>query len=208
MEVEKPRIPLEVRYFIIAQNTAGYKQLEIVDQVLKEFGIFVSQGSVSEIISNETEDKTVEDLSRSGRPKKLSKEEERALVKAVESDRTLNATRLFGDPKLNPPGPSHPSARSISRTLNSHGLFDSTDTVKEISAEAINERLKFALKCQKEDIMWERVNFSDENDLFPGKMGKLHHRRCEGERVDLNLVSIATGTPARSRSGEQFVIML
>jgi len=105
MEIDKPRIPLEVRYFIIAQNTAGYKQLEIVDQVLKEFGISVSQGSVSYIISKYTEDKTVEDRSRSGRPKKLSKEEERALVKAVESDRTLNATRLFGDPKLNPPGP-------------------------------------------------------------------------------------------------------
>lgn len=187
MEIEKPRIPLEVRYYIITQDAAGFKQVEIVQKVLQEFKISVSQSGVSKIISKYQEERKVEDCPRSGRPKILSEEEEKALVKAVEHDRTLTANKIFNDPNLNPSGPSHVSARTISRTLNSNGLFDSTDVIEEIPEEAIKKRLSFALKCQRENLIWERVIFSDESDLFPNKQGKLHYRRYKGERVDLDL---------------------
>ena len=187
MEIEKPRIPLEVRYYIIAQDAAGFKQVDIVDLVLEEFEILVSQSAISKIISKYREEKQVEDRPRSGRPKILSEEEEKALVKAVEHDRTLTANKIFNDQNLNPPGPSHISSRTISRTLNSYGLLDSTDVIEEIPEEAIKQRLRLALKWQKENLNWERVVFSDESDLFPDKQGKLHYRRYKGERVDLDL---------------------
>ena len=65
MEIEKSSIPLEVRYFIIAQQKNGLKQLQIVDKVFEVFGISLSQSAVSKIISKYNQDGKVEDRPRS-----------------------------------------------------------------------------------------------------------------------------------------------
>lgn len=187
MEIEKRDIPPEVRFYIVALDAAGHKQVDIVDMVSEKFPTTVSQSAVSKIISKYKEEGKVEDRARCGRHKKLSEDQELAMVKAVEKDRTLTASRVFRDKKLNHPGPSHVSARTISRTLNDHGLIDSTDLVAHVSEDCVELRLLFALKCQKKQLKWEKVIFTDESDLFPDKQGKFHYRRYIGERVDLDV---------------------
>lgn len=187
MEIEKPHTQLEVRYFVIAQHEFGLKQVQIVDKVFENFGISITQSAVSKIISKYKEDGTVEDRPKSGRPKKLTETQEGMIIEAVLENRTLNATRVFQDNSLNPQGKSHVSARTISRTLKSRGLIDSTDLVEHINEDCMEERLAFAAFCQQTNFNWERVIFTDECDLFPDKQGKLHYRRFKGERVDLDL---------------------
>lgn len=181
MEIENRKIPPEVRYFIVAQAAAGFKQTEIVDLVSQNFPTTVTQSAVSKILSKYDEERKVQDRPRSGRPKKLSEEQELAIIEVVENDRLLNATRVSQDQNLNPPGPSHVSARTITRTLNDHGLIDSTELVEQFKVHAIEQRLTFALECQQNHFKWERVIFTHESDLFPDKQGKLHYRRYQGE---------------------------
>ena len=187
MEEAKHSIPMEVRFYIIGQAAAGLKQSEIVDMVLKNFNLTITQGAVSKIISKYKEDQMVDDKPRSGRLKKLSEAQEIRIVNAVEDDRTLTASSVFRDSHLNPNGQSHVSINTISRTLNTHGLLDSTSLIEEISEETMAKRLLFANECQRTQLDWAKVVFSDESDLFPDKQGKLHYRRHEGERVDLDM---------------------
>ena len=79
------------------------------------------------------------------------------------------------------------TARSFTNTLNAYDLFDSTAIVEEISQGAKEERLAFALDSFEKKRNWSLCIFSDESDLFPDKVGKLHYRRYEGERVELDL---------------------
>jgi len=51
------------------------------------------------------------------------------MVRAVEEDRTLNATRVAKDFELNPTGLT---ARSITNILNAHGLKDLTEVIEVI----------------------------------------------------------------------------
>ena len=187
MEEEKHTLPDEVRLYIVHQAASGLKQKEIVDLVLKKFGLKTTQSCVSKIISKHNKEGTIEDRPRSGRPKKLSNSQELAIVAAVHEDRTLTANAVSKDPNLNPYGDSHVTSRTITTLLNDHGLKDSTDVVETISEEAMNQRLAFALHCKEKKMDWTKIIFSDESDLFPDKQGKVHYRRYESERVNLDL---------------------
>ncbi len=181
MYIKREEMPLEVRSYRVAQAALGIKQIDIVDVVEEFFGLNLTQGGISKIISKYKERRTVKDRPRPGRPNKLTKNQELAIVRAVEKDRILNATQASKDRNLNPPGNFHVSARTISRTLNKYGLKDSTDVVAQIPQEAEVERYNFAMSCQEEKIDWSRIVFSDESGLFPDKQGKLHYRRYAGE---------------------------
>ncbi len=186
MNIKREEIPLEVRSYIVAQAALGIKQIDIVDLVEEFFGLNLTQGGISKIISKYKERRTVKDRPRPGRPNKLTKNQELAIVRAVEKDRILNATQASKDRNLNPPGNFHVSAQTISRTLNKYGLKDSTDVVAQIPQEAEVERYNFP-RVEEEKIDWSRIVFSDESDLFPDKQGKLHYRRYAGERLDLDV---------------------
>jgi len=70
------------------------------------------------------------------------------LIEGVLENKTLNATRVFQENSLNPKDKSHVSARTISRTLKSRGLIDSTDLAEHINEDCMEERLTFATLYQ------------------------------------------------------------
>ena len=187
MDIENHNIPTEVRFYIIAQAAASFKQIDIVDLVLENCNFIVTQGAISKLLYKYKKEGEVGDRPRPGRPKKLFEEQEQAMIVAVEEDRTLTANAVSKDPHLNPSKQSHVSSRTITRTLNVHGLKGSISIVQEMSQDAMAERLAFAVQCQERQIRWERVIFSDESDLFPDQQAKPHYRRYEGERVDLDI---------------------
>jgi len=119
-----------------------HKANDIVELVQENFDRKITQGSISKIISKYNEEGNTLDRARSGRPKAQSEKQELNMIRAVEQDRTLNATKVSKDPILNPCGLT---ARSITTTLNAYGLFDSTVIAEEISQDAKEERLAFAL---------------------------------------------------------------
>ena len=109
-----------------------HKANDIVELVQENFDRKITQGSISKSL----------DRARSGRPKVQLEKQELNMIRAVEQDRTLNATKVSKDPILNPCGLT---ARSITTTLNAYGLFDSTAIAEEISQDAKKECLVFAL---------------------------------------------------------------
>ena len=47
-------------------------------------------------------------------------------------------------------------------------------------------RLRFAQDALDSNRNWQLIVFSDENDLYPEKQGKNHHRKYRGEHVDVD----------------------
>jgi len=185
--MERHEIPDHVRWYIIGQDTLGLYQSAIVNLVWENFHIATTQSAISKIISKYRTTGIVEGMPREGRPKKLSRETEIKILRVVKKDRTLNATQISRDQNLNPFGDFHVCARTLSRALNCHGLKDSTDIIQQIPPDAQTERFNFAVQCQKNNLDWRSIIFTDESDLFPDKQGKLHYRRYEGEMVDLDV---------------------
>jgi transposase len=182
MEASKPQIPLEVRYYVVAQVTNGVTYENIMDNVVREFGLTISKGTISNIMSKYRDHGTVEDLPRSGRPCKQTIEEETAMVQAVENNPKLNASQVFKSEELNP---KHLSLSTVNRTLNQNGLLDYTSVPQNIREDNKANRLIFA-ETKASKIDWTKIIFSDESDLFPDRPGKLHYRKRRGETVDLN----------------------
>jgi transposase len=182
MEPSKPQIPLEARHYVVAQVTHGFTYDDVMDNVVREFGLTITKGSISNIMSKYRDHGTLEDLPRSGRPRKQTMEEETAMVQAVEHNPKLNASQVFKSEELNP---QHLSLSTVNRTLNRNGLLDYTSVPQNIREDNKANRLTFAEeKANKID--WTKVIFSDESDLFPDRPGKLHYRKRRGETVDLN----------------------
>lgn len=186
MNSQSNYLPLNVRYYIVAQADAGHKYDDVVDMTYEKYGEVISKGTVSKLRDKMEEELTLESKPKSGRPPKQSEATRDRMIQAVEIEPKLNACAIFRDKKLNPPGPQHLSTRQITRVLNQNGLLDTTSYGEKISQEDMDRRVLFCRDAQATNLNWHTVVFSDESDLFPDKCGKVHYRSYRGERVDVD----------------------
>ncbi|HXS15321.1 MAG TPA: transposase [Candidatus Saccharimonadales bacterium] len=164
-----------------AEAYGMWKKCGSVKEVARE--IKCEPKTIREIIKKRKETGSVKDRPRSGRPRKTSRREDRAIYYASLKDRFSTATKAARQMKLAPMG------KKVSRWLvaNRRNEFDLNGRVarkKPLLTEAqVRRRKQWALdhKDWREE-EWKRVVFSDESPftLFPSG-GKLYVWRRLGE---------------------------
>jgi len=159
---------------IIGLRKAGWKQQEIADEV------GCTQQGVSKLLIKHEITGSVKDLPRSGRPRKTTAREDRALKIASVKNRRLTAVDHARSLRIKK---GHYSITTAQRRLREFGLNGRVARKKPLCKTHKRRRLEWAKKYRSwTESDWEKVIFSDESPftLFP-KSGKIYVRRRVGE---------------------------
>lgn len=172
-------IPLEKRAQIEILRSTGKTQREIARIV------GVSKTGVVTTLNRIEQTESYIDKKRSGRPKKLTKRDERALVMLSTRDRFKTAPDLQAE--INKAVANPVSVTTVKSVLKKHGLSGRI-AVKKPLLRAVNKRkrLKFAQKYKHWTVeQWKSVLWTDESkfEIF-GNKRRQYVRRRVGERYD------------------------
>lgn len=140
---------------------------------LREIGKIVRRNhcTIKKIIDKYTTRHTIENLPRSGRPKKLTDSEVRTIVREVRNNPVSSAVNI--SKKIAETSGKSVSASTIRRALHKNGLHGRVPRKKPyISKANQKKRIKFARKYQNEaPNFWENILYSDESkfEIFGAK---------------------------------------
>lgn len=165
------------------------KSLRKAVKALRSQRIFISVSGLQRIVSRVRETGTVRDRKRSGRPRKLDRQEERLLLRVARSNRTHSLRQLANDLCIR--GSRMVSTWTIRRALKRKGYARRLAVKFPILTRPQKERrLAFALKYAKARAsFWNKVGFSDEK-IFQGGLqhNKVLVTRKSNERLSKRCV--------------------
>ncbi len=152
----KKAVPLATRYEIIAYKKLGYKHAKIAELCN------VSNTCVNTTVKNHTENGSVDELSRSGRPRSSSEREDNRLFSLARSDHTKSVRCLTGDWQRQ--GETIASKATVNRRLLEFNLNSYVSVSKPLLTKALKKcRLEW---CQARKNWgyekWASIIFSDE----------------------------------------------
>jgi transposase len=176
----KKQLSLDAKKAIIQAKKRGDSDRMVASQ----FG--VDHGTISRIYGKSKAGKGVKRISGSGRPRKTSERQDRAMVKKAKKDPKKTAVDVMRE--VNEEIGLDISKRTARRRLNEAGLFGRRPSRKPLISEANRKaRAAFAkdhLHWTKEE--WAKVLWSDESkfNLFSSD-GVRYVRRPVGKRYDV-----------------------
>lgn len=123
----------------------------------------LSKSTVQTIFNNFENTNNFENKPRSGRPKKLSRRDVSFILKEVDNNPKVHATKLAQEVALRSNVIVHP--RTVSRTLNNAGFNSRTPRKKPLISEKNRKlRLEFAEMYKDKGLdFWKQVLFTDES---------------------------------------------
>ena len=135
-------------------------------ELATQFG--ATRQGINAILRKAKQHNTVEDLPRTGRPRLLSKHQERILFRLVRKSPEVQYQTLLDELGFHPP--SHrPHPRTLARAIKRRGLGNwRCATRPKINKEARQKRLRFTYKYR--DYTWARhpIRFSDKCSVQKG----------------------------------------
>lgn len=135
----------------------------------------VSKSTVCKLMKKAQQHKTIENLKRKGRKKKVTPRMERRIMREVDNNNTSSSRQIKESLSL----PVSPA--SIRRCLNSKGVSSRFSLLKPfINEEQAEKRLAFALKYHKMPLsFWRKVVFSDESkfQIHPNRKKRVWRRK-------------------------------
>jgi len=123
----------------------------------------INRSTIHYIIKKSKSERTVKNKYRSGRPKKLTEREERALIGEIKKNPKISATKLATIVKENFKKDVNPElCRRVLRENDYHARVPRKKPY--ISNINKQKRLKFAKEfISKDNVFWNKVIFSDES---------------------------------------------
>ena len=167
MNIAQPqRIQDEIKWYIIEKKQENISHTEIITQVLNKFNRNITFKTISRLWEKYQSTQGVAEGKRSGRPKVLTKREERNIVRdfvshpGVSIKQTVKERQRAGKPGCR---------RTLRKLLRSRGLVPKvSERGKEISKKNKNLRVKFAQRHFNWNIDdWRHVMFTDECTMYP-----------------------------------------
>jgi len=139
-----------------------------------------SKGAVQGVIERYIDDGFTTATQRSGRSSKLSKRDERQLVREVKKDRSITLEPLTE--AFNKSLTISVSSRTVQRTLHNYGFYSRVAKKKPLVTEKNKKiRLEWCKRMKNWKEEWDKVIFSDESRylIFKNDAHKLVWRRCD-----------------------------
>lgn len=139
-----------------------------------------SKGAVQGVIERYVDGGFTTATQRSGRSSKLSKRDERQLVREVKKDRSITLEPLTE--AFNKSLTISVSSRTVQRTLHNYGFYSRVAKKKPLVTEKNKKiRLEWCKRMKNWKEEWDKVIFSDESRylIFKNDAHKLVWRRCD-----------------------------
>jgi transposase len=139
-----------------------------------------SKGAVQGVIERYIDGGFTTATQRSGRSSKLSKRDERQLVREVKKDRSITLEPLTE--AFNKSLTISVSSRTVQRTLHNYGFYSRVAKKKPLVTEKNKKiRLEWCKRMKNWKEEWDKVIFSDESRylIFKNDAHKLVWRRCD-----------------------------
>lgn len=136
-------------------------------KTLRKIVIKISTSGLQGIVARKKKTGSVKSRKRSGRPKKLDKEDQELLITIARSNRAKSLPQLANDLKIR--GAPQVSYKTVGRVLKSKGYFRRVSVkVPLLTAAKKKKRLAFVKKYSRARYsFWAKVAFSDEK-IFQG----------------------------------------
>lgn len=148
---------IDVREIIVDLHKKG-KSLREISQIVGR-----NHCTVKKILDKFAKHKTLENLPRGRRPKRLTDTEVRAIVRGVKADPTYSAVKIAEN--LSQSSGKSVSASTVRRALHQNGLYGRVPRKKPyVSKINQTKRLNFAKKYVKQPTsFWSNILFTDES---------------------------------------------
>ena len=141
----------------------------------------LSKSTVQTIFNNFENNGTVENKPRSGRPKKLNRRDVSFILKEVNKDPKINATKLATELETRSDITVHP--RTIQRSLNNNGFHSRTPPRKPL----ISEKIESFVWSSRKSISIRTCSFGSEFYLLMSRsttfLGVMEGKRYGGKQT-------------------------
>lgn len=140
------RIPENIKWYIISERQRNTEISTIIQECKSQFNRAVSRQTVWRLFNKFQRTASTTNLQSPGRPKTLSKRDERSLVRSLLQNQGLSLRAATIDPNINPQGASR---RTLRRAVRGRGLVPKTTRRgREISEKNKKVRLEYAKEHQ------------------------------------------------------------